>query len=91
MSDNEKFLTGECGIVGLAVGVLPTLLFIISEIMGLSSAKSNGISHFIYCILNKCIKKEKITNEDIIGCLATENHNENNQIIDNEEDSIIEV
>lgn len=73
MSDNTVLL-GSCGAVGVVTTMIPTLLLVASEILGMSKGKSNGILHFFYCIAKKIIKKEPITSEDILLCLS---HSEN--------------
>lgn len=71
---SDSVLLGSCGAVGVVTTMIPTLLLIASEILGMSKGKSNGIIHFVYCIAKKIIKKEPITSEDILQCLV---HSEN--------------
>lgn len=59
-----------CGGVGTAISVLPTMLLIVSEVLGMSSGKSNGIVHFGAWMLQKVIRKEHISQEEVLGCLA---------------------
>tara|TARA_R100000541_G_scaffold58579_1_gene69998 strand:+ start:2511 stop:2774 length:264 start_codon:yes stop_codon:yes gene_type:complete len=71
---SDTILLGSCGAVGVVTTMIPTLLLVASEILGMSKGKSNGIIHFLYCIAKKIIKKEPITSEDILQCLTrTEN------------------
>tara|TARA_R110000772_G_scaffold108498_1_gene211419 strand:+ start:211 stop:486 length:276 start_codon:yes stop_codon:yes gene_type:complete len=67
---SDTVLLGSCGAVGVITTMIPTLLLVASEILGMSKGKSNGILHFIYCIAKKIIKKEPITSEDILQCLT---------------------
>jgi len=60
----------SCGGVGGALSLVPTLLLIVSEVLGMSSGKSNGIVHFGAWMLQKVIKKEHISQEEVLGCLA---------------------
>lgn len=55
----------------VAAAILPTIGLIISEVLGMSKGKSNGITHFIICLVKKIINKEPITPDDILQCLAT--------------------
>tara|TARA_R110001592_G_scaffold4067_1_gene22814 strand:+ start:3749 stop:4024 length:276 start_codon:yes stop_codon:yes gene_type:complete len=71
---SDSVLLGSCGAIGVITTMIPTLLLIASEILGMSKGKSNGIIHFVYCIAKKIIKKEPITSEDILQCLV---HSEN--------------
>ena len=71
---SDTVLLGSCGAIGVITTIVPTLLLIASEILGMSKGKSNGIIHFVYCIAKKIIKKEPITSEDILQCLV---HSEN--------------
>ena len=71
---SDSVLLGSCGAIGVVTTMIPTLLLIASEILGMSKGKSNGILHFLYCIAKKIIKKEPITSEDILQCLV---HSEN--------------
>ena len=71
---SDTVLLGSCGAIGVITTIVPTLLLIASEILGMSKGKSNGIIHFVYCIAKKIIKKEPITSEDILQCLS---HSEN--------------
>ena len=67
--NDESFIIGSCGVGGFFIAAFPTILLVLSEVLGLSSGKSNGIVHFIYCIFNKIIKKEPVTSEDVLQCL----------------------
>ena len=71
---SDSVLLGSCGAIGVVTTMIPTLLLVASEILGMSKGKSNGIIHFVYCIAKKIIKKEPITSEDILQCLV---HSEN--------------
>ena len=71
---SDSVLLGSCGAIGVVTTMIPTLLLVASEILGMSKGKSNGIIHFLYCIAKKIIKKEPITSEDILQCLV---HSEN--------------
>ena len=67
---SDTVLLGSCGAIGVITTIVPTLLLVASEILGMSKGKSNGILHFLYCIAKKIIKKEPITSEDILQCLT---------------------
>lgn len=62
-------LIGSCGAVGVGVAIAPTVLLVLSEILGMSKGKSNGIVHFIFCILQKIKNKEPIREEEIFECI----------------------
>ena len=62
-------LYGSCGAIGVAVTIIPTALLIISEILGVSSGKSNGIVHLAFCLIEKIKNKEPITEDEILTCL----------------------
>lgn len=73
---SNELIMGSCGVGGVLIASVPTLLLIVSEVMGVSQGKSNGISHFMYCILLKIIKKEPITSDDVVICLNQSNQTE---------------
>ena len=52
---SDSVLLGSCGAVGVGTTMIPTLLLIASEILGMSKGKSNGIIHFVYCIGVVCV------------------------------------
>ena len=54
----------------VAAAILPTIGLIISEVLGMSKGKSNGITHFIICLVKKIINKEPITPDDILQCFS---------------------
>ena len=66
---NEETLIGSCGAVGFLIAAAPTCLLIISEVLGISKGKTNGILHFAICIVKKIIKKEPIRNNEILACV----------------------
>ena len=65
----DTTIIGSCGAVGVSITVLPTVLLIVSEVLGISRGKSNGIIHFIMCIVEKIKNKEPITEDEIFECL----------------------
>ena len=65
----DTTIIGSCGAVGVSITVLPTLLLIVSEVLGISRGKSNGIIHFIMCLVEKIKNKEPITEDEIFECL----------------------
>lgn len=62
-------LIGSCGAVGVGITVLPTILLVVSEVLGVSKGKSNGIVHFVFCIIDKIKNKEPIREEEVFECL----------------------
>ena len=65
----DTTIIGSCGAVGVSITILPTVLLIVSEVLGISRGKSNGIIHFIMCIIEKIKNKEPITEDEIFECL----------------------
>jgi len=62
-------LYGSCGAIGVAVTIIPTALLVISEVLGVSSGKSNGIVHLAFCLIEKIKNRESITEDEILTCL----------------------
>lgn len=69
MTTDYSSLIGGCGAGAIALSTLPTVLLILSEVLGISKGKSNGILHFFICITEKIIKREKITKDELFECL----------------------
>jgi len=67
---NNNVIAG-CGSGAVLLASIPTIGLIISEVLGMSTGKSNGIIHFIICIVKKIINKEPITSADLLQCLST--------------------
>ena len=65
----DNYIVG-CGSGAIGLALVPTIGLIISEVLGMSKGKSNGITHFIICLVKKIATNEKITSEDILQCLA---------------------
>ena len=65
----DTTIIGSCGAVGVSITVLPTVLLIVSEVLGISRGKSNGIIHFVMCLVEKIKNKEPITEDEIFECL----------------------
>ena len=87
----DTTIIGSCGAVGVSITILPTVLLIVSEVLGISRGKSNGIIHFIMCIVEKIKNKEPITEDEIFECLKKDTEDEIFECLKKVQDTTDEV